>query len=55
MAFFFLFVYPKKVIAREERPMKLLEINNLKKIYTTRFGGTQIQALRNVTFSVEQG
>ncbi len=35
--------------------MKLLEINNLKKIYTTRFGGTQIQALRNVTFSVEQG
>jgi putative ABC transport system ATP-binding protein len=55
MAFFFLFVYPKKVIAREERPMKLLEVNNLKKIYTTRFGGTQIQALRNVTFSVEQG
>ncbi len=35
--------------------MKLLEVNNLKKIYTTRFGGTQIQALSNVTFSVEQG
>jgi putative ABC transport system ATP-binding protein len=35
--------------------MPLLEVNNLKKIYTTRFGGNQVQALRNVTFSVEQG
>lgn len=35
--------------------MKLLEVNNLKKIYTTRFGGNQVQALSNVTFSVEKG
>ena len=35
--------------------MKLLEVNNLKKIYSTRFGGNQVQALSNVTFSVEKG
>lgn len=34
--------------------MSLLEVNNLKKIYTTRFGGNQVQALSNVTFSVEE-
>lgn len=33
----------------------LLEVKNLKKIYTTRFGGNQVQALSNVCFSVEQG
>ena len=35
--------------------MPLLEVNNLKKIYTTRFGGNAVQALTNVSFSVEQG
>ncbi|MEG0692761.1 MAG: ABC transporter ATP-binding protein [Oscillospiraceae bacterium] len=35
--------------------MPLLEVNNLKKIYTTRFSGTQVQALSNVSFSVENG
>lgn len=35
--------------------MTILEVNNLKKIYTTRFGNTQVQALSNVTFSVEEG
>jgi len=35
--------------------MRLLEVNSLKKIYTTRFGGNQVQALSNVTFSVDQG
>ena len=35
--------------------MKILEVNNLKKIYTTRFGGEQVQALHNVSFEVEQG
>lgn len=35
--------------------MPLLEVNNIKKIYTTRFGGNQVQALSNVTFSVENG
>lgn len=35
--------------------MAILEVNNLKKIYTTRFGGNQVQALSNICFSVEQG
>ncbi|WP_394926129.1 ABC transporter ATP-binding protein [uncultured Robinsoniella sp.] len=35
--------------------MALLEVKNLKKIYTTRFGGNQVQALTNVNFSVEEG
>jgi len=35
--------------------MALLEVNNLMKVYTTRFGGNQMKALTNVTFSVEQG
>lgn len=35
--------------------MSLLEITHLKKVYTTRFGGSQVQALSDVNFSVEQG
>jgi len=35
--------------------MSMLEVNNLKKIYQTRFGGNAVQALTNVSFSVEQG
>lgn len=35
--------------------MSLLEVSHLKKIYTTRFGGNQVEALRSVTFSVEEG
>lgn len=35
--------------------MVILEVNNLKKTYTTRFGGNQVKALSNVTFSVEKG
>lgn len=35
--------------------MEILEVSNVKKIYTTRFGGNQVQALRDVSFSVEQG
>lgn len=35
--------------------MPLLEVKNLKKIYTTRFGGNQVQALSDVNFSVEPG
>ena len=33
----------------------ILEVNDLKKIYTTRFGGNHVQALSNVNFSVEEG
>ncbi len=35
--------------------MALLEVKNVKKIYTTRFGGNQVEALKNVSFSVEPG
>lgn len=35
--------------------MAILEVNNLKKIYTTRFSGNQVQALSNLGFSVEEG
>ncbi len=35
--------------------MTVLEVNKLKKIYTTRFGGQSVTALRDITFSVEQG
>lgn len=35
--------------------MAILEVNNLKKIYTTRFGGNKVQALSNLNFSVEKG
>ena len=35
--------------------MTMLEVKGLKKIYTTRFGGNQVKALSNVSFSVEQG
>lgn len=35
--------------------MALLEVKNLKKIYTTRLGGSKVQALDNVNFTVEQG
>lgn len=34
--------------------MALLDVKNVKKVYTTRFGGQQVEALRNVNFSVEQ-
>ena len=33
--------------------MALLDVKNVKKIYTTRFGGNQVEAPRDVTFSVE--
>ena len=35
--------------------MALLEVKHLKKIYTTRFGGNQVQALRDVNFVVDEG
>ena len=35
--------------------MPILQVKNLKKIYSTRFGGTQVQALSDVSFSVEKG
>ena len=35
--------------------MELLKVTDLKKTYTSRLGGAQVQALKGVTFTVEQG
>ena len=35
--------------------MPLLEVEHLQKIYTTRFGATQVQALKDVNFTIEKG
>ena len=40
---------------RQEENMAMLEVNCLEKIYKTRLGGNQVQALWDVSFSVEQG
>lgn len=35
--------------------MSILEVNGLKKTYSSRFGGHKVEALKNVNFSVEEG
>ncbi len=35
--------------------MTILDVKHLKKTYTGRFGGAQVEALKDVTFSVESG
>ncbi|MBR6254451.1 MAG: ABC transporter ATP-binding protein [Clostridiales bacterium] len=35
--------------------MSMLEVKNLKKVYTTRFGGNKVTALQNVNLTVERG
>lgn len=35
--------------------MAILEVQNVRKVYTTRFGAHQVEALKNVSFSVEAG
>ena len=35
--------------------MSLLNVVNVKKIYSTRFGGQSVEALKNVTFTAEEG
>ena len=35
--------------------MALLNVNDLKKVYTTRLGGAKVQALAGVSFTVEEG
>lgn len=60
MAGYFLFFYNRyrkeEILKRkEEKLMSLLEVTNVKKIYTTRFGSNQVEALRDVNFTVERG
>ena len=57
---YFLFFYNRyrkeEILKRkEEKLMSLLEVKNVKKIYTTRFGSNQVEALRDVNFTVERG
>lgn len=35
--------------------MSILKVSGVQKIYTTRFGGNRVEALRSVSFDVEQG
>lgn len=35
--------------------MNILNVSGVQKIYTTRFGGNKVEALKSVSFSVEQG
>ena len=35
--------------------MSILEVSHLKKVYTTRFGGQKVEALADVSFTVEAG
>lgn len=35
--------------------MKILEVNALQKVYTTRFGGNKVEALKKVSFCVDTG
>ena len=35
--------------------MSILEVQGLQKVYTTRFGGHKVEALKNVNFEVEDG
>ena len=35
--------------------MSLLEAKNIRKVYKTRFGGASVEALKNVSFTVEKG
>ena len=58
--FLFYYNYPCKQekikrhnVRKDGYLMALLEVKNVKKIYTTRFGGNQVEALRDVNFSVE--
>jgi putative ABC transport system ATP-binding protein len=45
----------KSTLQERNEIMALLEITNVKKVYSTRLGGNKVQALNGVTFSVEKG
>ena len=57
MAGHFLFIYNTDIIKNDPggNEMAILEVNNVKKIYTTRIGSNKVQALSDVSFSVEEG
>lgn len=53
--YFFIMTLSNKKEGQVIKIMALLDVKNVKKIYTTRFGGNQVEALHNVSFSVEAG
>ena len=55
MAAIFPAVYTEPVITQEVTVMSFLEVRHVQKIYTTRFGGTKVEALSDVNFTVEKG
>ena len=57
MAGHFLFIYNTDIIKNDPggNEMAILEVNNVKKIYTTRFGSNKVQALSDVSLSDEEG
>ena len=55
MAAIFPAVYTEPVITQEVTVISFLEVRHVQKIYTTRFGGTKVQALSDVNFTVEKG
>ena len=55
ITYFFIMTLSNKKEGQVIKTMALLDVKNVKKIYTTRFGGNQVEALHNVSFSVEAG
>lgn len=53
--YFFIMTLSNKKEGQVIKTMALLDVKNVKKIYTTRFGGNKVEALHNVSFSVEAG
>ena len=46
---------PRRVCRKGRTDMPILEISGLKKTYTTQLGGNRVEALKNVSFTAEQG
>ena len=44
-----------EMIPKEDFNMSILEVSGLQKVYTSRFGGNKVEALKNVNFTVEDG
>ena len=55
MAAIFPAVYTEPVITQEVTVMSFLEVRHVQKIYITSFGGSMVQALSDVNFTVEKG
>lgn len=54
-SFYFFYTHVRTKMNLEVTDVSLLEVKNVKKTYTTRFGGNKVEALRDVNFSVEEG